>query len=57
MHSNSNSLLFFVSQIMAFSNSQNNMGKEKRGYLQEFGIIELPKSKVRPIGQVKHFAK
>jgi hypothetical protein len=42
---------------MAFSNSQNNMGKEKRGYLQEFGIIELPKSKVRPIGQVKHFAK
>jgi hypothetical protein len=44
-NSNSNSFVFFVWQKMEFANSQINMGKRKKGYLQQFGKIDLPKSK------------
>jgi hypothetical protein len=47
----SNSFAFFISQMVVFVNSQNNMGREKRAYLQEFGIIDFPKSKVGPTSQ------
>jgi hypothetical protein len=30
---------------MEFANSQINMGRRKKGYLQRFGKIDLPKSK------------
>jgi hypothetical protein len=30
---------------MEFANSQINMGRRKKGYLQPFGKIDLPKSK------------
>jgi hypothetical protein len=33
---------------MVFANSQNNMGTGKKAHLQEFGIINFPKSKVDP---------
>jgi hypothetical protein len=35
---------------MVFANSQNNMGRKKRVYLQEFGIIHSSKSKFGPTG-------
>jgi hypothetical protein len=43
--SNSNGFAFFVWQNMEFVNSQINMGRRKKGYLQRFGKIDLPKSK------------
>jgi hypothetical protein len=43
--SNSNGFAFFVWQKMEFANSQINMGRRKKGYLQRFGKIDLPKSK------------
>jgi hypothetical protein len=39
--SNSNGFAFFVWQKMEFANSQINMGRRKKGYLQRFGKIDL----------------
>ena len=40
------SLAIFVSQILLFANSQNNMGRKKRSNLQQFGKLRFPKPKI-----------
>jgi hypothetical protein len=43
--SNFNGFAFFIWQKIEFANFQINIGEEKKSYLQQFGKIDLPKSK------------